>query len=215
MLTVKQFTCNPFGENTYIVADPENRECIIIDCGALGNDELSQIDQYITEQQLNPIRLIATHGHFDHNFGVGHIYEKYQLKVEIHQRDEQLLHTMVQQADSLAGIHLPLTENIKAETFTDDFTFTLGGCNFSVIPTPGHTKGSVCFYSAEAQMLFSGDTLFKGTIGRTDLPYGSMFEMTNSLRRLCQLPDNTAIYPGHGPSTSLALELSSNPFLDR
>lgn len=214
MIRVEQFKFNPFGENTYFLIDNSSRECVIIDCGALGDDEEKEIETFVTEHKLNPIRLIATHGHFDHNFGISFVYSKYGLPLGINQRDYDLLMTMPSQAEKLAGIHLE-QERLNVKTFDDNYSFIIGETTFSVIPTPGHTKGSVCFYSESANMLFSGDTLFRGTIGRTDLPYGSMFQMTNSLRHLCQLPDETIIYPGHGPATTMAIELSTNPFLDR
>ncbi len=215
MLEIKTFQYNMFSENSYILSDPESRECVFIDCGALSYEEVKALTDYVATEQLHPVRLIATHGHFDHNFGVPAITKEYGLSLELHEKDEPLLRTMAEQARKLGGIDIGGSDGWELKCFGDDYTFTLGGYQFTAIHTPGHTKGSVCFYSEGAHLLFSGDTLFMGTIGRTDLPYGSMFEMTNSLRRLCQLPDETIVYPGHGPRTTMAQELSTNPFLDR
>ena len=94
-------------------------------------------------------------------------------------------------------------------------TISFGSHTFKVMHTPGHSGGSVCFYCAEENVLFSGDTLFKGSIGRTDFPGGNMFQIISSLRELAQLPDATVVYPGHGPQTSIGFELAHNPYMDR
>lgn len=214
MLNIKSFTFNPLMENTYVVSD-ETKACVIIDCGAYSVNEQDTLMNYITDEQLTPVRLLATHAHFDHNLGAGFISEAFGLQLELHERDSELYQQMEKQTTQLAGLDWGSRKKAPAKFFDETDIITFGNQSFEIIPTPGHTKGSVCFYSASQHILFSGDTLFKGTIGRTDLPCGSMFQMTNSLRRLCQLPDTTQIFPGHGPSTSMALELASNPFLDR
>ena len=213
MLNVKTFSVNPLQENTYVISD-ETHECVIIDCGAFTPDERSEISDYIDTEVLKPVALLATHGHLDHNLGIGYIFEKYQLKVTLHRGDERLLREMKIQGESMFGIIVDFTPQI--ETFVNDGDeIHFGRHTLRCITTPGHTMGGVSFYCAEEKALFSGDTLFRLSIGRTDLPGGSMFMIINSLRQLCQLPDDTTVYAGHGPSTTIGYELAHNPYMDR
>ena len=213
MLNVKTFSVNPLQENTYVICD-ETHECVIIDCGAFTQDERSEISDYIDTEGLKPVALLATHGHLDHNLGIGYISEKYQLKVTLHRGDERLLREMKIQGESMFGIIVDFTPQI--ETFVNDGDeIHFGSHTLRCITTPGHTMGGVSFYCAEEKALFSGDTLFRMSIGRTDLPGGSMFMIINSLRQLCQLPDDTTVYAGHGPSTTIGYELAHNPYMDR
>lgn len=214
MLKIQSFTFNPLSENTYVVSD-ETKQCAIIDCGAYNSEEQDILYNYVKDEQLNPVALLSTHGHFDHNLGTAFAAEQYNLTLQLHSRDQALYEQMDEQLRQLGSTSWITLKKVTPAYFDDDFKVSIGNHLFEIIPTPGHTKGSVCFYCHEEKALFSGDTLFQGTIGRTDLPFGSMFQMTNSLRRLCQLPDEVQVYPGHGPQTSIALELSSNPFLDR
>ena len=213
MLNIKTFSVNPLQENTYVISD-ETHECVIIDCGAFTPDERSEISGYIDTEGLKPVALLATHGHLDHNLGIGYIFEKYQLKVTLHRGDERLLREMEIQGESMFGIIVDFTPQI--ETFVNDGDeIHFGSHTLRCIATPGHTMGGLSFYCAEEKALFSGDTLFRLSIGRTDLPGGSMFMIINSLRQLCQLPDDTTVYAGHGPSTTIGYELAHNPYMDR
>ena len=213
MLNVKTFSVNPLQENTYVISD-ETHECVIIDCGAFTPDERSEISDYIDTEGLKPVTLLATHGHLDHYLGIGYIFEKYQLKVTLHRGDERLLREMKIQGESMFGIIVDFTPQI--ETFVNDGDeIHFGNHTLRCIATPGHTMGGLSFYCAEEKALFSGDTLFRLSIGRTDLPGGSMFMIINSLRQLCQLPDDTTVYAGHGPSTTIGYELAHNPYMDR
>ena len=213
MLNVKTFSVNPLQENTYVISD-ETHECVIIDCGAFTPDERYEISDYIDTEGLKPVALLATHGHLDHNLGIGYIFEKYQLKVTLHRGDERLLREMKIQGESMFGFIVDFTPQI--ETFVNDGDeIHFGNHTLRCIVTPGHTMGGLSFYRAEEQALLSGDTLFRLSIGRTDLPGGSMFMIINSLRQLCQLPDDTTVYAGHGPSTTIGYELAHNPYMDR
>lgn len=214
MLNIKTIPCNMFQENTYIVSD-ETNECMIVDCGAYTNDEQEAIEKYIRENQLKPVLCVLTHAHTDHVFGVRYIYDRYNLTPTLNEKDHFLYENFKEQAQILIGItpdyELPTTYN----TVKDNDTVSFGTHTFRVIETPGHSQGSVFYYCENEKVAFSGDTLFRGSIGRTDLPGGSMFQIIQSLRMMTQYPDDVKIYPGHGMPTTIGLELASNPYLDR
>ncbi|MGM9713669.1 MAG: MBL fold metallo-hydrolase [Prevotella sp.] len=213
MLNIKTFQVNPLQENTYIISD-ETRDCVIIDCGAYSPSERSEISEYIDTTGLRPVALLSTHGHLDHNLGIGYIYERYGLKVSVHRGDERLLRDISIQGESMFGLHVDFVPHTG--TFVNDGDeIRFGSHSLRCIATPGHTMGGVSYYCADEKALFSGDTLFRLSIGRTDLPGGSMFMIINSLRQLCQLPDDTTVYAGHGPLTTIGHELAHNPYMDR
>ena len=191
MLNIHHIVCNMLQENCYVVSD-ETKECVIIDCGVFFDKDKEALKKYITDNQLKPSRLLATHGHVDHNLGNAFVYDTYGLQPEVHEDDSQLLE------------HLPEAHTIQ-----------WGNHCFTIIHTPGHTEGSCVFYCAEEGIAFTGDTLFRGSVGRVDLPGGSMFKMMQSIRHLSQLPDTTRVFPGHGPETTIGYELAHNPYLDR
>lgn len=214
MLTIKIFQCNALQENCYVVSD-ETRACVIIDCGARTADEYRVISDYIRQQQLRPQHLIATHGHVDHNYGNGYVYAEFGLTPEVHERDLPLMATLHEQSAQFIGLDVlapvpPVQTRLKEGDRVD-----FGIHQLTVIETPGHTPGGIVLYDAAEHVAFSGDTLFRSSIGRTDLPGGSMFEMMQSLRMICQLPDETKVFPGHGAATTIGEELMHNPYLDR
>lgn len=213
MLTIKTFQCNMLSENCYIVND-ETKECMIVDCGAHGPFEKAAIEQYIKQNELKPVLHVLTHGHFDHVMGSEFIHSTYGLKPVICERDADIY----KDAKKLAGDFGIETEGAmpaigRCVNDGDDVSF--GTNTFKVIHTPGHSKGCVVYYCTEESLAFTGDTLFRNSIGRTDLPGGSMFQIIQSLRALTQLPDNTRVLPGHGAETTIGYELASNPYLDR
>ncbi len=200
-------------ENCYIVSD-ETKECMIVDCGAASVMEQKAISDYISEEGLKPVLYVLTHGHFDHVMGGKWLYETYGLQPTICERDAELYKNFRKDSADM-GYRVDYDLPIIGRCVNDGDTVTFGNTTFKVIHTPGHSKGSVVYYCKEENIAFTGDTLFRGSIGRTDLPGGSMFQMINSLRLLEQLPDETKIYPGHGYFTTMALEGASNPYLDR
>lgn len=214
MLTIKRFECNMLQENCYIISD-ETKECVICDCGAYYPAERAAIVDYIRDNGLTPVHLLCTHGHIDHNFGNNTIFDEFGLKPEVHNEDQYLMDMLAEQAEALVGITLDYAMPPVGKYFGDGDEITFGSHRLKVIETPGHSKGSVFFYCPEESMALSGDTLFRNSIGRTDFLGGSMFQIIQSLRMICQLPDNTVVYPGHGPQTTIGTELSSNPYLDR
>ncbi len=215
MLQIKRFVCNAIQENCYVASD-ETRQAVIIDCGAQFEAEQQAIRQYIETNGLQPVHLIATHGHIDHNIGNRFVYDTWGLKVEVHSADEPLMDTLPDQAahymrmelgkDDLAPVGRYLTGHDK---------IAFGNHTFDIMETPGHSPGSVFYWCRDEKTAFSGDTLFHNSVGRADLPGGSMFMLIQSLRMVCQLDDDTRILPGHGGETTVGREVAGNPYLDR
>ena len=201
-------------ENCYVVSD-ESRECVIIDCGAFYPEEKKEILEYIRDNNLTPKHLLATHGHLDHNFGNQFILDEFGLKVEIHRDDEDFITHSEEQAEKFFGMTAvePLPE--PARLLTGDDIIEFGNHRLTIIETPGHSRGSIFFYCKEENVCFSGDSLFEGTIGRTDLMGGSMFMLIQSLRTIVQLPDETVVWPGHGQQTTIGKEVATNMYLER
>ena len=213
MLEVKTFICNPLQENTYIVSD-ETKDCVIIDCGAFFEYEKEAIIKHITDNHLVVKHLLCTHGHFDHVMGNRALCEHLQIKPEYSQLDEPLMGHTPQNIAMFLGVNtyeeMPLAENY----IDGSSLIVFGNHTFKVLETPGHTHGSLTFYCEEEKIAFTGDTLFKMSIGRTDFEESSAEEMQHSLLHLlATLPDDTVCYTGHGPSTTMGYERHTNPFL--
>lgn len=216
MLEIQKFEVNALRENCYVVSD-ETKECVIIDCGAYDNEEFQEIADYIKKNDLKPVHLLSTHGHIDHNFGNDFMLKEYGLKAEVHEKDRKLMESMQEQAQMIFG--MTRTINIPQATvgryFTEEDTIRFGNHEFAIIETPGHSPGSVFFYCEKEKVAFSGDTLFMGSIGRTDFMGGSMFQIIMSLRTVCQMDDDIKLYPGHGMDTTIGYECATNMYLDR
>lgn len=214
MLRIQTFEVNPLHENCYVIND-ETKECVIIDCGALTETEQNAVIAYINEEGLKPIHNLGTHGHLDHHFGDAAILSAFNLQPEVAEGDKVLMQHPKEAALQMLGMDLNIDLPAGNLKLTENEDVKFGSHTFKIIRTPGHSPGSVSFYCAEKNVLFTGDTLFKGSIGRTDFPGGSMFQIISSLRELAQLPDKTIVYPGHGPQTSIGFELAHNPYMDR
>lgn len=213
MLNIKRFECNMFQENCYVVND-ETKECVIIDCGALYDEEKNAISKYIEDNELSPKHLLCTHGHVDHNFGNKFINEKYCLNPEVCQADDRLMNNLAQQAKSFTGMECTNDFPDICSHLTEDNIVTFGTHCINVIQTPGHTPGSAFLYCKDEDIAFSGDTLFKLSVGRTDLGFGDYNALMNSLNKILRLlPSNTTILPGHGPKTTMEYEKTLNPYL--
>lgn len=213
MLKIKKIECNMIDENCYIVSD-ETKECMIVDCGAFGDPECQAIGEYIASEGLKPVLHVLTHGHFDHILGSKWIAETYGIQPVICERDAEKYKNFRDDCN-MFGIVINDDMPPIGRCVNDGDEVAFGNHNFKVIHTPGHSKGSVVYYCAEEAVAFTGDTLFCNSIGRTDLPGGSMFQIIQSLRMLMQLPDETRVLPGHGPETTIGAEGASNPYLDR
>ena len=195
MINIQKFVCNMFGENCYVVND-ETNECVIVDCGALYEEERNAIVNYITRDNLIPKHLIVTHAHIDHNFGNDTIYNTFGLKPEISAEDEFLMSKLKKQAMDFCQINYKRFIPPVGLYFKENDVIEFGNHKFTIISTPGHTPGSVFFYCKEEKLAFSGDTLFYGTWGRTDLPTSSFDDIINSItEKLLKLPDDTIVYP--------------------
>ena len=214
MLRIQTFEVNPLHENCYVIND-ETKECVIIDCGALTETEQNAVIAYINEEGLKPVHNLGTHGHLDHHFGDAAILSAFNLQPEVAEGDKVLTQHPREAALQMLGMDLNIDLPAGNLKLTENEEVKFGSHTFKIIRTPGHSPGSVSFYCAEENVLFTGDTLFKGSIGRTDFPGGSMFQIISSLRELAQLPDKTIVYPGHGPQTSIGFELAHNPYMDR
>lgn len=214
MLRIQTFEVNPLHENCYVIND-ETKECVIIDCGALTETEQNAVIVYINDEGLKPVHNLGTHGHLDHHFGDAAILSAFNLQPEVAEGDKVLMQHPREAALQMLGMDLNIDLPAGNLKLTENEEVKFGSHTFKIIRTPGHSPGSVSFYCAEENVLFTGDTLFKGSIGRTDFPGGSMFQIISSLRELAQLPDKTIVYPGHGPQTSIGFELAHNPYMDR
>lgn len=213
MMHIEKFECNMFQENCYIVSD-ETNECVIVDCGAFYEEERSAVVEYIKGNGLVPKHLIVTHAHIDHNFGNNTIYDNFNLKPEVFYKDQTLMEHLPEQAMAFIGLTYKEPVTPVGKYFEEDYIIRFGNHQFSVIPTPGHTPGSVMFYCKEEKVVFSGDTLFKLSIGRTDFQFGSYQDIIESLRRVVDiLPDDTTVLTGHSEQTNIGFEKKHNPYI--
>jgi hydroxyacylglutathione hydrolase len=211
-MQIKKFTFNPVQENTFIVYD-ETGECAIIDAGCYFENERKELDEFIAEKQLKPVRLINTHCHFDHIMGVTHCRIKYKVPFETHADEAILVEHAVDSGDRF-GIPMEPIDAPEAY-FREGDRITFGNSYLEVIESPGHSPGGVVFYNPEQKILIAGDVLFYGSIGRTDLPGGSFEQLTGNIKtKLLTLPEETVVYCGHGPETTIGFEKKNNPFLN-
>jgi hydroxyacylglutathione hydrolase len=219
---IEGFEAGPWGTNCYILAPAPNSECIIVDPG---KDSLDQINAVIARHHLHPVAALLTHGHIDHTWSVVPLCDSHAIPGVIHSADRHLL------KDPIAGLSretagvigmmagsLPMSEPRDVVVVRDGDALDLAGQRYSVRHAPGHTQGSVAFMTRDdtrdVDLMLSGDLLFKGAIGRTDLPGGDWGQMLDSLSRVVlTLPDDTVVLPGHGPSTTIGLERVENMYL--
>ena len=213
MFSIKTFPFNLLQENTYVVSD-ETHDCVIIDCGAYYDDERKAITDYISSQGLKPCRLLATHGHWDHNLGIDTIYQTYGLQVEAAKEDEFIITDIPRNFQSIIGAPLRREYPPVGRFFAPNEVIRFGNHSLQVLKTPGHSPGSVVFYCAEEHTAFTGDTLFRMSVGRTDFEGGSYEDLMSSLANiLAKLPDETTILPGHGPQSTIGYEKKYNPYM--
>ncbi len=195
-----------YAANSYVVAPGESKEAAIIDPGG----EPEEIIKIIEDNGLEPKYIILTHGHGDHIYGLRELKEKYGIDVYIHEDDAELLEDPEKNLTAMMPVREPMVFT-DYKTFKDGDFLKLGDQNIKIIHTPGHTRGCVCLQLGGS--LFTGDTLFKGSIGRTDL-YGGGDDIIDSIReKLIRLDDNTRVFPGHGAPTTMGLEKRVNPFV--
>ncbi|MGQ8338719.1 MBL fold metallo-hydrolase [Sunxiuqinia sp. A32] len=211
MIQIQKFTFNPVQENTYLLYD-ETGECIIIDAGCHFDYEKEELDSFITDKGLKPVKLVNTHCHFDHILGITHCRTKYKIPFYAHQADEFLIENAVAHGDRFA---VPVEPIDKPDHYLDEGDLVeFGNSKLEIIHVPGHAPGSLVFHQPEQQFILVGDVLFYGSIGRTDLPQGSFEQLISNIKnKLFILPNETVVYSGHGPETSIGFEKQNNPFL--
>lgn len=211
MIQIKKFTFNPVQENTYVLYD-ETGECIIIDAGCFFDYEQEELDSFINEKQLKPVKLVNTHCHFDHILGITHCRGKYKIPFYAHEEDAFLVENIVQHADRFGVPVEPV--DIADHPLKEGDTVEFGESALEVLHVPGHAPGHVVLFHPGQKFLLAGDVLFYGSIGRTDLPKGNFDQLVGNIKsKLFKLPGDTVVYSGHGPETSIGFEKKNNPFL--
>lgn len=221
-MLVTGFPAEAFGTNCYVVAAGPGEQCLIVDPGI---GVLDQLDEVLAQHRLFPAAVMLTHGHLDHTFSVAPVCGARGITAYVHPADREMLADpakgLSMNLDELFGGRMQYSEPDDVAELTDGATLALAGLEITVDHAPGHTGGSVLFrlpgagssWEAE-QICLSGDVLFAGSIGRTDLPGGSTDTMLTSLRdKILPLADDTVVLPGHGPATTIGRERASNPFL--
>lgn len=214
MTQVHTFVFNPFSENTYLVYD-DSLECLIIDPGCYTPAERQQLSAFIRENNLKPVRLLNTHCHIDHVFGNRYVAEQYGLELEIHKGELPVLEAVATVAQMYGIPNVQQSPDPNPDLYLQEGTsLTFGNSELKILLTPGHSPASVSFYCEKSNFVLGGDVLFKGSIGRTDLPGGNYQTLMQSIdRELMSLADETIVYSGHGPATTVGAERQSNPFI--
>ena len=213
MIKVKAFTFNPsFYENTYVLYD-DTSECIVVDPGCFFDSEYQEIDSFIQSSKLKVVKLIDTHCHVDHVLGNAHIKRKYKVPLFIHKFEIELL-IAVKAYSELYGFK-GYEESTVDGYLQEGDKVEFGESTLDVLFVPGHSPGHIALYHSKENFVVSGDVLFDGSIGRTDLPGGNYSQLIDSIKmKLLTLNDDVVVYPGHGPSTTIRKERNSNPFLN-
>ncbi|HXB42177.1 MAG TPA: MBL fold metallo-hydrolase [Bacteroidia bacterium] len=212
MVTVKSFTFGPFQENTFVLHDASN-ECVIIDPGCYTSSEQMQLKAYIEEEKLKPVYLLNTHCHVDHVSGNAFVHDTYKLLPVIHKNDLVILEGQKRVSD-MYGLNCEISP-LPEKFIEDGDLISFGNTKLKVLFTPGHAPGHVVFYNAENKFVINGDVLFNRSIGRTDLPYGDFDTLEQSIKtKMYTLPEETVVYCGHGPATSIGEEKYNNPFVN-
>ncbi|CEG27853.1 MBL fold metallo-hydrolase [Bacillus sp. B-jedd] len=194
--------------NCYVLYD-NNRNCLIFDPG----EEAAKLKSIIAEKKLNPLAIMLTHAHFDHIGAVDPIRDHYKIPVYLHEREKKWMGDPALNGSAFFP-GTPIKVRHADHILGGEGKMELDGFSFEILETPGHSPGSVSYYFPEKGIIVSGDTLFMGSVGRTDLPGGSEKELMKSIHtRLLELPEETIVLPGHGPATTIGDEMASNPFL--
>ncbi|HLP05904.1 MAG TPA: MBL fold metallo-hydrolase [Paludibacter sp.] len=211
-MIIKQFVFNPFQENTYLLHD-ETNEALLIDAGCMNDTEKKAVKTYIEQNKLVLKRNINTHLHIDHQFGNRYISENFGVNPEACHEDEFLLEKVSAQARAF-GFDTNEEAQPIGSYISDNQEIKFGNTTLLSLHVPGHSPGSMAFYSEKEGVVFVGDVLFKGSIGRTDLAKGDYATLITSItKRLLPLPDSTVVYSGHGPATTIGYERKNNPYL--
>ena len=210
-MEIKTFYCNPLRECCYVAWDATGA-CVIIDPGFYGEREVQRLEKFVGERGLKPEKILLTHGHFDHVLGLEDVSVRWALDAWIHPADRTQMTRSTEWCRELGLAFKPFTGVLH--DLADGDIVRFGESALKVIATPGHTEGGVCFLSEADSVLFSGDTLFAGSIGRTDHPGGDYDLLMNSLAtKILPLDGDITVLPGHGPATTIGYERVVNPFM--
>ncbi|WP_308763024.1 MBL fold metallo-hydrolase [uncultured Bacteroides sp.] len=211
-MKIKSFEFNMFPVNCYVVWDDETLQAAVIDAGCYYKEEQQTLKKFITDNQLTVVHLLNTHLHLDHVFGNAFMLREFGLGTEASEKDEFLLPRI---GEYCRMFGFPLNEEPPAmgKSLADGDKVQIGQQELKVIAVPGHSPGGLVFYSESQRCIFSGDVLFRGSIGRADLEGGNFEQLRDSvMSRLLVLPDETVVYPGHGNTTTIGYEKMNNPF---
>jgi hydroxyacylglutathione hydrolase len=210
IMEIHRLIFSPIEVNTYILAD-ESKDCAVMDCGCYDSSESDELVRFIEDRKLNPVLLLNTHCHLDHVFGNGFMLRKYNLRTFASADEESNRIKAIQHAKLF---NLSMSEPPEPGGYiTEGQVFTFGSIELKALHVPGHTAGSMAFYCEREGCVFTGDALFAGSIGRTDLEGGSYKTLINSImQKLFVLPGPTVVYPGHGNRTTIEAERMTNPF---
>lgn len=211
MIKVGVLPFNPFQENTIVLSD-ESGECVIVDAGNYNPQEDAALSKYITDNGLKPVMAVNTHGHVDHMLGVNYVKETYGIPFDIHGKDKFLIDSAPTHG-AIYGFKVDKVPTVDID-LEGQKELKFGNTVFQIIETPGHTPGHVAFYNSDNKLLLTGDTLFRESIGRTDLPGGDYsWIMRSILDKLIPLGDDVHFYPGHGMESTIGHESLYNPFV--
>ena len=209
-MKIDRLILGTYQTNCYILRSSEaTKDCLIIDTGL----DAGELADFLEQHKLNPVAIVFTHGHADHIIGAPALRKNYpDIKVYIHKLDAKMLADA--EGNLSAYSEKPFTTKPADLLIEEGSVIEQAGIKLEVFHTPGHTPGGICLYSKDERIVFSGDTLFAASIGRTDLPEGSMVQLVKGIKeKLLTLPDDTVVYPGHGPITTIGQEKAHNPFL--
>lgn len=210
-MEIKTFYFNPLRECCYVAWD-ETLSCVIVDPGCYGERELKRLRDFVAEKGLKVEAILLTHGHFDHVLGLAPVAREWPVAVYIHPEDREQMVRAAQWCAQL-GLAYELYDGPTID-ISDGMEIRFGSTTLKVLATPGHTRGGVCFLDEAGKILLSGDTLFAGSIGRTDHPGGDYDQLMASLHdKILPLDGDIAVLPGHGPASSVGYERVTNPFL--
>jgi len=211
VITVKTFVFNPFQVNTYVVSD-DSKCCTIIDPACSTLEEFETLKNYIADQRLTTTGIIITHGHVDHLLGLALVARLYGLRPVIHRDERSFIDTAADQAALFGLSYDPYTG--QWQTVDESDRIMIGQTEATVFTISGHSPAGMAIYCPADNCVFTGDALFRGSIGRTDLPGGDYHSLITHIRnKLLTLPPDTMVFPGHGPHTTISYELKYNPFL--
>jgi hydroxyacylglutathione hydrolase len=209
-MTIDLLILGAYQTNCYVLRNSQiATDCLIVDPGL----EAGELLDFLQQHKLNPVVVVLTHGHIDHMAGLAELRQRYSgIKVYIHKLDAEMLTEPAHNLSALAGV---MFKTKPADLLLEDNSaIEEAGMKLEVLHTPGHTPGGICLYAKDEGLVFTNDTLFADSIGRSDFPGGSMSQLASSIRaKLFTLPDDTKVYPGHGPVTTIAHEKTHNPFL--